>query len=130
MVTRKVGVQKVSKAKGQQSSIPKRVHPGEKQQAKAKTLVSKRQGGSSIQYDEYQRILCVGEGNFSFARALVRNLQGQGQLLTATAYDTKEIAWEKYEVSCVQRLAPTGSGAELLYQASSQLLEFRTAQIL
>lgn len=107
MVARNGGVQKLSKAKRHKLSVPKRVRLREKQQAKAKTLVSNREGGTSVQYDEYQRILCAGEGNFSFARALVRNLQGQGQLLTATAYDTQEIVWEKYEVSCVQRLAPT-----------------------
>lgn len=60
--------------------------------------------GAAVSYDEYQRILCVGEGNFSFARAVVRKLEGQGQLLTATAYDTKETVWEKYEVGSMDRL--------------------------
>lgn len=130
MVTRKGGVHKLSKAKGHKSFVPHGAHVVKKQQAKTKTSVSNREGGTSIQYDEYQRILCIGEGNFSFARALVRNLQGQGQLLTATAYDTKQIVWEKYEVSCVQSLAPTGFDTGLLHQASSQLMGFRTAQIL
>ena len=132
MVTRKGGVKKASQAKRRQQSILKHVElghfqPTKLQQAKAKALVSNRPGGTPIQYDEYQRILCIGEGNFSFARAVVRNLQGQGHLLTATAYDTKEIVWEKYEVCCVQRLAPTWFGAGLWCEASLHLLGFRTA---
>ena len=100
MAKRKGGVHKVCKANPQ--------HPG-----KQKFVTKKRQNhteggnrslGSTVFYDEYQRILCVGEGNFSFARALARNFEGQGQLLTATAYDTKETVWEKYEVSSRVRL--------------------------
>ena len=113
MVKRKGGVQRVFKAKGQQPAVHKRVHPERKQQTQAKAHVSSRTGGTTVQYDEYQRILCLGEGNFSFARALVRKFEGQGQLLTATAYDTKVTVWEKYEVGCVQRLVPTGLGAGL-----------------
>lgn len=51
------------------------------------------------QYHESQQILCVGEGNFSFARALVRTLEGQGQNLTATAYDARDTVDAKYQVS-------------------------------
>jgi len=42
------------------------------------------------------RTLLVGEGNFSFARALVRLFDGNGFGLTATAYDTREVCLEKY----------------------------------
>ncbi|DBA85430.1 TPA: hypothetical protein ACH3X2_006106 [Trebouxia sp. C0005] len=49
------------------------------------------------QYHESQQILCVGEGNFSFARALVRTLEGQGQNLTATAYDARDTVDAKYQ---------------------------------
>lgn len=106
MAKRKGGVQKVSRVKRQESAPHKRVHPGKKQPAKAKnqqpkTRICSREEGAAVCYDEYQRILCIGEGNFSFARALVRKLEGQGRLLTATAYDTKETVWEKYEVSCM-----------------------------
>ena len=51
------------------------------------------------QYHESQQILCVGEGNFSFARALVRTLEGQGQNLIATAYDAQDTVDTKYQVS-------------------------------
>ena len=47
-------------------------------------------------YRTGQKILLVGEGNFSFARALVRNLGGSGAGLVATAYDSEEEAREKY----------------------------------
>lgn len=129
MAKHKGGLRKVSKAKGQQPAIHKRVHSERKQQVKAKAQENSCARDTALQYDEYQRILCIGEGNFSFSRALVRKLEGQGQLLTATAYDTKEIVWEKYKVSCVQRLVAAGTGAEL-FGASSQVLDFRTARIL
>ena len=47
-----------------------------------------------------RRVLCVGEGNFSFARALVRLFDGDGSSLVATAYDSEEQTQLKYEVSC------------------------------
>lgn len=43
------------------------------------------------------RTLLVGEGNFSFARALVRLFDGNGFGLTATAYDTREVCLAKYD---------------------------------
>jgi hypothetical protein len=42
------------------------------------------------------RTLLVGEGNFSFTRALVRLFNGNGFGLTATSYDTREICLAKY----------------------------------
>jgi 25S rRNA (uracil2634-N3)-methyltransferase len=41
-------------------------------------------------------ILLVGEGNFSFARALVRRFNGVATRLIATCYDTKEEVTRKY----------------------------------
>lgn len=99
MAKHKGGLRKVPTAKGHKPAIHKRAHSEIKQQVKAKPPVNSRVRATALQYDEYQRILCIGEGNFSFARALVRKLEGQGQLLTATAYDTEEVVWEKYEVS-------------------------------
>ncbi|DBA98496.1 TPA: hypothetical protein ACH3X3_012489 [Trebouxia sp. C0006] len=57
--------------------------------------VPKSQAGP--QYHESQQILCVGEGNFSFARALVRTLEGLGQNLFATAYDARDTVDAKYQ---------------------------------
>ena len=50
-------------------------------------------------YNESQYILCVGEGNFSFARALVRLLCAEGQNIVATAFDSQETLLAKYEVA-------------------------------
>ncbi|KAL3163353.1 hypothetical protein ABBQ32_009742 [Trebouxia sp. C0010 RCD-2024] len=93
MAKRKGRLQKVSKASCQRPDKRKVVVRNRQHQIKG----GKRKAGATVSYDEYQRILCIGDGNFSFARALVRKLEGQGQLLTATAYDTKETVWEKYE---------------------------------
>lgn len=97
---------KVSKVPRKRPAIKKRAQPERKQQGKDKKRRSYRNPAkelhdSPLSYNESQRILCLGEGNFSFARALVRTLQGQGQLLTATAYDTKDTVLEKYEVGCM-----------------------------
>mmetsp|Transcript_74207 Transcript_74207/g.159036 ORF Transcript_74207/g.159036 Transcript_74207/m.159036 type:complete len:284 (+) Transcript_74207:56-907(+) len=46
-------------------------------------------------YSTSDRILLVGEGNFSFARALCRNLE-QGSNVYATAYDTEATLKKKY----------------------------------
>jgi 25S rRNA (uracil2634-N3)-methyltransferase len=47
-------------------------------------------------YEDTMRTLLVGEGNFSFARALVRLFDGNGFGLTATAYDSREVCLQKY----------------------------------
>ena len=49
--------------------------------------------------------LLVGEGNLSFARALVRLFDGDGSCLVATAYDSEEQAQLKYEVRRDRRTA-------------------------
>jgi len=48
-------------------------------------------------YDECTKTLLVGEGNFSFARALVRLYNGNGFSLVATAYDSEDVVHKKYE---------------------------------
>lgn len=58
-------------------------------------------------FSETQHILCVGEGNFSFARAIVRLLNHCGENVVATVYDTKDTVSLKYEVTlCSCRQAP------------------------
>ena len=47
------------------------------------------QGGGVQGYDASQRILLVGEGNLSMARALLRLFEGNGHNLVATTYDTE-----------------------------------------
>ncbi|KAK3233381.1 hypothetical protein CYMTET_56318 [Cymbomonas tetramitiformis] len=48
-------------------------------------------------YDPLQRILMVGEGNFSFSRALVRLFEGNGFSLLASCFDSEEILHKKYQ---------------------------------
>lgn len=79
---------------------------GTKQSKSPKPEVS----AAAYPYTEAQHILCLGEGNFSFARALVRLLEYSGANVIATAFDSKETVLLKYEVHCVllpqQLLAP------------------------
>lgn len=46
-------------------------------------------------YSKSQRVLLVGEGDFSFTRALTR-LLGTGANLVATAFDSREVVHQKY----------------------------------
>lgn len=59
----------------------------------------RRAAGLPLGYDSSQRVLLVGEGNFSFARALLRLFGGQGSGVVATAFDTEAAVLEKYDVS-------------------------------
>ncbi|TFK26742.1 hypothetical protein FA15DRAFT_702497 [Coprinopsis marcescibilis] len=57
----------------------------------------------TIPFSPNDRILLIGEGNFSFARALVLNPPSEEldslppQNVTATAYDSEEVCYEKYD---------------------------------
>lgn len=68
--------------------------------AKRKKVAEKlrQAAGLPLGYEPQQRILLVGEGNFSFARALVRLFGGLGATLVATAHDTEAVVKEKYDV--------------------------------
>jgi len=64
-----------------------------------KTVISLR--NAIIPFKSSDRILLIGEGNFSFARALIDHPPGDlGSLspanITATAYDTEEGCYNKY----------------------------------
>ena len=75
--------------------------PNRKQQRQKPQAVHKqRKNITSVHYlNDSHQILCVGEGNFSFARALVRLFESSGDNLIATAYDSEETVKLKYEVS-------------------------------
>ena len=64
----------------------------------------RRAAGLPLGYEPSQHVLLVGEGNFSFARALLRLFGGQGSGIVATAFDTEAVVLEKYEASL--RLSP------------------------
>ncbi|CAO0797056.1 unnamed protein product [Mucor circinelloides] len=49
------------------------------------------------QYSSKDKILLVGEGNFSFARSLCENYLDEGaENLTATCFDSEKVLYEKY----------------------------------
>lgn len=58
----------------------------------------RRAAGLPLGYDSSQRVLLVGEGNFSFARALLRLFGGRGSGIVATAFDPEATVLEKYDV--------------------------------
>uniref|UniRef100_A0A0G4IB23 25S rRNA (uridine-N(3))-methyltransferase BMT5-like domain-containing protein n=1 Tax=Chromera velia CCMP2878 TaxID=1169474 RepID=A0A0G4IB23_9ALVE len=64
----------------------------------AASAKQKQNRGPSLKgaYSEGQRILLVGEGNFSFAHALCEKFGGNGGGITATAYDDGETVLSKY----------------------------------
>jgi hypothetical protein len=69
--------------------------------------VRKKKGGSGSLpqgYSTAQRILLVGEGNLSMARALLRLFDGEGANLVATTFDTAESLQEARASICGRRL--------------------------
>ncbi|KAI7897839.1 uncharacterized protein BX663DRAFT_490565 [Cokeromyces recurvatus] len=62
---------------------------------KSSTVLPKR---LRPQYSSKDKILLVGEGNFSFARSLCENYLEEGaDNLTATCFDSEDVLYEKYE---------------------------------
>ena len=56
----------------------------------------RRRKNAFVPYADQDFILLVGEGNFSFARALARRFGGLGTRIVATSYDTREEVLSKY----------------------------------
>lgn len=69
----------------------------ESQTPKATTSASDPSKRPWIPFSASQKILLVGEGNFSFAASLAAHVcPGIGSKLVATAYDSEAVASEKY----------------------------------
>lgn len=50
------------------------------------------------EYSSKDKLLLVGEGNFSFAKSLAENYLMEGaENMTATCYDSEEVLYEKYQ---------------------------------
>lgn len=65
--------------------------------AKSKAAKEKQKSRNSYQpYHDGQRILLVGEGNFSFALAFAKRFPNSAKVSIATSYDTEEEAQRKY----------------------------------
>ena len=56
----------------------------------------RRRKNAFVPYSPSDFVLLVGEGNFSFARALARRFGGLGTRIVATSYDTREQVLAKY----------------------------------
>jgi len=71
-----------------------------KQKSKSKPISGlkepKRQRPSYQPYHDGQRVLLVGEGNFSFALAFAKRFPRSAKVSIATAYDSEEEAKRKY----------------------------------
>ncbi|KAF8963945.1 hypothetical protein BDZ97DRAFT_1818700 [Flammula alnicola] len=93
-----------------------------------KKVVSGSSRRPTIPFKPSDKILLIGEGNFSFARALVENAPAELRLLppgsiTATAYDTEKECFEKYpEAEAVVSLLRI-KGVEVLFGVDGTRLE-------
>lgn len=87
--------------KSRRASYEERQRENEKQKshpkAKSKAVSARQKEKSSYQpYHNGQRVLLVGEGNFSFAVAFAKRFPASAKVSVATAYDTEEEAKRKY----------------------------------
>ncbi len=87
--------------KRQRQAAAERLEKQQAQQKARRKKAAERQrqaGGLPLGYAAGQRVLAVGEGNFSFARALARLLGGAGAGIVATALDAEAVVLQKYDV--------------------------------
>ncbi|RUS21139.1 hypothetical protein BC937DRAFT_93526 [Endogone sp. FLAS-F59071] len=74
-------------------------------------------------YTATDRILLVGEGNFSFARALAEHVLGRGENLVATCLDSEEVLILKYEDEARANVeAVVAAGGTVLYEVDATKL--------
>jgi len=83
---------------------------------------------STIPFSATDKILLIGEGNFSFARALTLNAPASLKNLppssvTATAYDTEEECYSKYPDAQVTVQGLRETGVEVLFRIDATKLE-------
>jgi 25S rRNA (uracil2634-N3)-methyltransferase len=103
------------------------------EQNRKKTKQSKRKGKalpprSTIPFNPTDRILLIGEGNFSFARALTLNMPAALENLPpgnimATAYDTEEDCYLKYPDAHIIVQGLREKGVEVLFGVDATNLE-------
>ena len=92
--------QKIQKEKHKQQ-----VHEAQLAKVKQKQKVHP-QHGRKPNYNKLDRVLLIGEGNFSFARSLAENYmqENTGQII-ATCYDSEQVLIEKYGDEAKNNLA-------------------------
>ncbi|CAG8515055.1 10233_t:CDS:2 [Acaulospora morrowiae] len=73
-------------------------------------------------YQPGDSILLIGEGNFSFARALAENVLHVGHLIIATTLDSEEIMSKKYDDARDHISAFLKCGGKVLYEVDGTQL--------
>jgi 25S rRNA (uracil2634-N3)-methyltransferase len=117
----------------QQSRLKKKAQIALAAKSNEKTRAAKKQGGrkikaATIPFVPTDKILLIGEGNFSFAHALAVNppLQLQHlppQNVTATAYDTEEGCLAKYADAQEKIDALRAKGVNVIFGVDATKLE-------
>ena len=115
----------------QQSRLKQKAQIAQAVKANERNKAAKKQTGKkavTIPFAPTDKILLIGEGNFSFAYALVVNPPSQLQHLppqniTATAYDTEEECLAKYADAREKIDTLRAKGANLLFGVDATKLE-------
>jgi 25S rRNA (uracil2634-N3)-methyltransferase len=98
---RRKGLQKAKEAAKKELTIKKAKKPSAKSKGKRSTAAAAQSNARTVPFKASDTILLVGEGNFSFARALFSSgHDGLAHLpprnVTATTYDSEEACYGKY----------------------------------
>lgn len=109
--------QKIKQA-AQVSEQNRKKNPGQKSNNRGKWKSPLR---TTNPFNTTDRILLIGEGNFSFARALLSTIPSSN--ITATAYDSEEECYKKYPEAetIVQDLRE--KGVEVIFEVDGTRLE-------
>ncbi|KAJ2960343.1 hypothetical protein NQZ79_g4336 [Umbelopsis isabellina] len=83
------------KEKQKKSDKQKRAQQWEQERRKKQSQQQTQQQKAPYEFND--KILLVGEGNFSFARSLVESVVHGGDNVIATCYDSEEVLNQKYE---------------------------------
>ncbi|GBC10520.1 hypothetical protein RclHR1_00970021 [Rhizophagus clarus] len=74
-------------------------------------------------YKPEDKILLLGEGNFSFAHSLAKNILHAGHFITATCLDSKKVLNEKYEDAKDHIKSFIEYGGQVIYDVDATQLE-------
>jgi 25S rRNA (uracil2634-N3)-methyltransferase len=110
------------KEKQKKNEKEKRTQQLEQERKQKQAALQKQQQKPPYEFSD--KILLVGEGNFSFARSLVENIIHSGENVVATCYDSEEVLYEKYEDEAKENIDVIKElGATVLFEVDATLLE-------
>jgi len=104
----------------QENAKKKTIIPSTNSKTK-KTHNNHIQRPKKLPYHDYDTILLLGEGNFSFAFSLARQLKS-AEGITATCLDSESILFEKYEDAAENVEGIIEMGGKVLYEIDCTLL--------